>query len=344
MPHSLSLIYTTSTLVNGDSATTALSGALAATATASSSVGGYAITQGTLAAANYTIAFVPGSLSVTPAPLTVTATSPNKVYGAALPGLTYTTSTLVNGDTTLTALTGALTTTATASSSVGSYAIIQGTLTAANYTITFVPGSLSVTPAPLTVTAATPNKVYGAALPSLTYTTGTLVNGDTTLTALTGALATTATASSSVGSYSITQGTLAAANYTITFVPGSLSVTPAPLTVTVASPNKVYGAALPSLTYTTGTLVNGDTMATALTGLLTTTATASSSVGGYPVTQGTLAAANYTITFVPGSLSVTPAPLTITAASPSKVFMAPHCRRSLIRPAPWSTATRRLQR
>ena len=45
-----------------------------------------------------------------------------------------------------------------------------------------------VSPAPLTVTAANPSKVYGAALPSLTYTTSTLVNGDTTATALTGRL------------------------------------------------------------------------------------------------------------------------------------------------------------
>ncbi len=83
------------------------------------------------------------------------------------------------------------------------------------------------------------------------------------------------------------------------------NVSPAPLTVTAASPSKVYGATLPALTYTTSTFVNGDTAATALTGALSTTAASSSPVANYPITQGTLAAANYTITFVPGTLAVT---------------------------------------
>ncbi len=127
--------------------------------------------------------------------------------------------------------------------------------------------------------------MYGATLPALTYSAGTFVNGDTAATALTGALATTATAASPVANYPINQGTLAAANYTITFVPGTLAVTRGPLTVTAASPSKVYGATLPALTYSAGTFVNGDTAATALTGALTSTATASSPVANYPINQ-----------------------------------------------------------
>ena len=51
----------------------------------------------------------------------------------------------------------------------------------------------------------------------------------------------------------------------------------------------------PALTYTYTGLVNGDKIAT-FTGSLTTTATASSKVGSYPISQGTLAArGNYTI-------------------------------------------------
>ena len=45
-------------------------------------VGDYAITQGTLAAdSNYTISFTGSTLTITPAPLTVTANSQTKVYG-----------------------------------------------------------------------------------------------------------------------------------------------------------------------------------------------------------------------------------------------------------------------
>ena len=50
------------------------------------------------------------------------------------------------------------------------------------------------------------DRIYGAAIPALTYNETGLVNGDT----LSGLLATTATTTSNVGSYGITQGTLAA--------------------------------------------------------------------------------------------------------------------------------------
>src|SRR5207302_1634097 len=82
------------------------------------------------------------------------------------------------------------------------------------------------------------------------------------------------------------------------------------LTVTADALTKVYGAALPNLTFTASGFVNGDTMATAFSGSLATTATASSPVaaGGYPITQGTLAAANYTITFTGANLTITAVP------------------------------------
>ena len=89
---------------------------------------------------------------------------------------------------------------------------------------------------------------------------------------------------------------------------GSLSqtVNPAPLTVNAANKSMTYGGTVPALTYTYTGLVNGDTSAT-FSGGLATTATSSSSVGSYPITQGTLAATgNYTIgTFIPGTLTVT---------------------------------------
>jgi sugar lactone lactonase YvrE len=65
---------------------------------------------------------------------------------------------------------------------------------------------------------------------------------------------------------------------------------------------------IPPLTFTTTGLVNGDTLATAFTGALseTTTATTSSVAGTYPITltQGSLAAANYTLSFVGGTLTL----------------------------------------
>ena len=55
-------------------------------ATAVSSVGTYPITQGTVSAGpNYAISYIPGTLTVTAAALSVTADNLSKVYGAALP-------------------------------------------------------------------------------------------------------------------------------------------------------------------------------------------------------------------------------------------------------------------
>jgi hypothetical protein len=152
------------------------------------------------------------------------------VYGNAVPTLTYTDTGLVNGDT----LTGALATAATVTSSVAGspYAITQGTLAASsNYTLSYTGANLTVTPAALSVTANAQTMVYGNAVPTLTYTDTGLVNGD----ALTGALATAATVTSSVAGspYAITQGTLAASsNYTLSYTGANLTIAPVEQPVT----------------------------------------------------------------------------------------------------------------
>jgi hypothetical protein len=89
----------------------------------------------------------------------------------------------------------------------------------------------------------------------------------------------------------------------------SIAVSKAALTVTANNLSRAFGLANPTLTVSYGGFVNSDTPATALTGSpsLTTTAVAASLPGSYPITviQGTLAAANYTLTFVNGTLTVT---------------------------------------
>ena len=52
---------------------------------------------------------------------------------------------------------------------VGSYTdvITASGLTSTNYTITYVAGNLTVTPAPLTITANDVSRIYGAADPAL---------------------------------------------------------------------------------------------------------------------------------------------------------------------------------
>jgi YVTN family beta-propeller protein len=168
---------------------------------------------------------------------------------------------------------------------------------------------IDVLRAPLTITAQNKSKVYGAALPALTAAYSGFVNGDTASSLDTPvSLSTTATASSPVGSYAITAGGAADANYTITHVNGTLTITRAALTITADNKSKVAGAANPPLTATYTGFVNGDTAAQLDTPVtLATTATTSSPAGAYPITASGAADANYTITHVNGTMTVTPA-------------------------------------
>jgi sugar lactone lactonase YvrE len=187
----------------------------------------------------------------------------------------------------------------------------------------------TITPATLTITPATgQSKVYGAAVPTLTYTASGLVNNDPAST-IAGALATTATAASPVGSYAITLGSLSAgSNYTVALAANSptFAVTPATLLVSANNATRSYAAANPTSTAGYSGFVNGDT-AGVLSGSpsLTTTATAGSPPGIYAITAGpgTLAAANYQFTFVNGTLTVTAAPLSATGVNLSVTAGAP---------------------
>jgi sugar lactone lactonase YvrE len=105
----------------------------------------------------------------------------------------------------------------------------------------------------------------------------------------------------------------------------SFSLQPAVITVTANSLSGFPAQALPTFTYTFSGFVNNDTAATAITGVptLSTTATATSSVGSYPITisQGSLAAANYTFVFVAGTYTITP-PNFALSASPTSLTIA----------------------
>src|SRR5207302_1423868 len=126
---------------------------------------------------DYSISYVSGTLSVTPATLTITPDNKSKVYGAALPVLSVSYSSFVNGDTAASLSTQpSLSTTATATSHVGSFAITASAAVDPDYSISYVSGTLSVTPATLTITADDKSKVYGAALPGLSVSYSGFVN------------------------------------------------------------------------------------------------------------------------------------------------------------------------
>lgn len=111
-----------------------------------------------------------------------------------------------------------------------------------------------------------------------------------------------------------TGGTFNPDSYTIGYSGGVLTVSARAITVTANNLSKSYGEDVPALTYrvTSGGLLAGDQ----LSGTLATTASANTGVGSYAISQGTLASANYAITFEGGTLAVTlrasasPSPMT----------------------------------
>jgi hypothetical protein len=89
-------------------------------------------------------------------------------------------------------------------------------------------------------------------------------------------------------------------------VSSTLTVNPAALTVTADNQTKAYGAANPTLTVSYSGFVNGDTAASLTTPpTVSTTATTASPVGTYPITASGAVSANYTISYVSGTLTIT---------------------------------------
>ena len=208
------------------------------------SVGGYAITQGTLSAgANYSLAFVGANFAIAPKAVSVTANAAGKVYGDPDPAFSYSFSpALVGKDSFGGALARA------PGESVGNYAIAQGTLSAgANYVLALTGGALAITPKAVSVTADDKTRAWDTPNPPLTVSLTGFVRGeDLTSAGISGAplLTTAADAASPVGTYPIIVGvgSLAAHNYSFLPANGVLNVVQSCQVIVFPSPGeKTYG-------------------------------------------------------------------------------------------------------
>jgi hypothetical protein len=250
------------------------------------------------------------AITVLQAPLTITVNDTNKIYGAAVPALTASYSGFVNGDSSGSLSTPVtLGTAATSASPIGSYTITANGAVGADYSISHANGSLSVTPAALTITANSTNKIYGAAVPALTASYNGFVNGDTAASLTTPVtLGTAVTLSSPAGAYPITASGAVYSNYTIAHVNGVLTVAPAALVVKADDKSKAFGAALPVLTATyTGFVLSDGASSLTSVASLSTTATSTSGAGTYPITASGVVSSNYSVSYLGGSLTITQA-------------------------------------
>jgi 6-phosphogluconolactonase (cycloisomerase 2 family) len=289
-----------------------------------SPVGTYPITASLSGApsviSNYTVTANSGTLTVTPAALSVTAANASRLYGDANPAFSGSITGIKNADN----ITATYASAAVATSTVGTYPIVPTLVDPAaklgNYTVTSNNGTLTVSPAPLSVTAANATRQYGDANPLLTGTIAGIKNND----AITATYASVADPTSSVGTFAIVPtlvdpGTKLG-NYAVLSTNGLLTVTTAPLTVTGANASRIYGDPNPVFSGTVVGIKNADN----ITATFASAATPASSVGTYPITSALVdpnaKLGNYSVTSINGTLTVTQASLVVTGTNASRLY------------------------
>jgi len=205
-------------LVNGDTFTETYT----TSATSASSVGTYTILPHMTVSSNYTLTTsTPANLTITPTSVSIYSNAAPMTYGASLPTFTGGSTGLVNGD----SFTETYTTSATSASAIGTYAIIPHMTVSSNYTLSMsTSANLTISPAPLTITANSFTITYGQATPTFTGTISGLMNGDTFTETYTSDVP---GGTAPVGTYTILPHiSTSHSNYTLTSVSGTLQVNP----------------------------------------------------------------------------------------------------------------------
>src|SRR5207248_1671181 len=220
-----------------------------ATSAANAHAGPHAITISGASSHNYSLSYSDGTLTVNPADLTLVADNQTKIYGDTNPSLTYhddPSYPFVNGDNGSSLASQPALDTAPSGSPVGAYEITIAGAVDPDYVISYAVGTLTVTPAPLTLVAESKAKIYGAGNPTLTFHAVGLVNGDDKYSALTVAPSLdTADPSSHVGSYPITISGASSHNYSLGYTGATLTVNRADLTLVADNKSKTYGEVNP---------------------------------------------------------------------------------------------------
>ena len=271
---------------------------------------------------NYNISTDPGEFTITKTNVTVVAKSGSKVYGEKDPkNFEYT----INGniDESEYAQLGKITLSREAGENVTKegYTINVSVenMETDDFIVKTVSGVWGITPAPVKVTVADVEKVYGDATPEITYEIKGLVGEDELTTPTISCKKCLASGLESVGEYAVglifdeTKNK----NYKITVETGLLTVTPRAATVTMDDAEKIYGDADPKFTYTTKGLVEGESLSD-----VEISRAEGENVGTYKVSVSLAEGANsnYTLTVVPGTLTISPKEVTLAVTNIKKKF------------------------
>ena len=284
-------------------------------ATEASGVGHYIVKAIDGVAMNYDLAIEDGTLTITQAPLIIKANDATRQYYEDEPDFDFLcTGFLNNDDKQVLTKKPTITTSATKVSHVGKYKITPSEAEAKNYTISYESGELTITKRTLKATSHS-SRQYGEKNPEFSIEYTGFVNNETEdVLTIKPIGTTTATKESSVGNYPITVSGGEATNYDFTYEQGVLTVTKASLMAKVVDATKVYGEQNPNFSLEYYGLKNDETVPAWTTKpTFQTEATKKSGVGEYMVSAVDGVPVNYDIEFNDGTLSITPAPLTIKA-------------------------------
>ena len=276
---------------------------------------------------NYSFSFTNGAVTITKRTVTVTASSPTRAYGDAVGSITASYSNdFVNGDTSSVVSNMACTTPYTVTSGAGtSHATSCSGGTAANYQFSYVSGSITVDKKTVLVTASSPTVTYGDATPMVTPGYGSFANGDTSsvvsnMVCTTPYLQTTPVSSSGVAT-TCSGGT--ASNYTFTYAPGAVTILRKLLTVSASWHTVTYGDDRPTVTPSYSGFVNSQTesvLTSAPTCSTTYTNTTPVADSGVATTCSGAAAANYSVAYVDGAITISRQSVVVTASSPTVTY------------------------
>ena len=288
------------------------------------SINTYTIDWGTANRSNYEVAEDLGTLTVTPAPVTITTGSAEKVYdGSPLTNAEASISGLVNGESAAVTATGSIT---EVGSAINTYSISWDTADSSNYTVSESVGTLRVT-APMsavTLTAASAEKTYdGTALTDSSVTAEGLPSGFTVSTNVSGSRTDVGSSDNTIDSYTIydADGNDVTEQFpNVTTRKGTLKVTPKEITISTGSDEKEYdGTPLTNAEASVSGLVSGETVTVTATGSITDTGSAENT---YSISWDSADKGNYSVSESLGTLRVTEntGAITLTAASAEKTY------------------------
>ena len=275
----------------------------------SSAPADYAVPIGGAEADNYEIRYEQGRLTVTEADaVIVRAKSYSREYGDENPVLEF--------ETEGAALEGTpeIVCSADKSSKVGSYAIELRQGSVKNYNVHFEGGTLTITKAPLTISAGNYSKKQGEAMPVFKASYVGFKNGETeSVLTKQPVFSCEANESSAPADYAVPIGGAEADNYEIRYEQGRLTVTEADAVIVRAkSYSREYGDENPVLEFETeGAALEG-------TPEIVCSADKSSKVGSYAIELRQGSVKNYNVHFEGGTLTIAKAPLVISAGNYSK--------------------------